>query len=119
RSFILFKQNSAKICFLVITAVIAGNFLPLTSMSPAEDNPGLALNPTLLEGHRHANVHGKVSNISDENVLVEQCRAQSRTAQKPMYEKYSGRMLTVCYRYLKNEDDAMEVLNNAFMKVFS
>jgi RNA polymerase sigma-70 factor (ECF subfamily) len=88
-------------------------------MSPAEDNPGLALNPTLLEGHRHANVHGKVSNISDENVLVEQCRAQSRTAQKTMYEKYSGRMLTVCYRYLKNEDDAMEVLNNAFMKVFS
>jgi RNA polymerase sigma factor (sigma-70 family) len=77
------------------------------------------VHPTLPDASRHANVHGKVSNIADENVLVEQCRSQSRSAQKNLYELYSGKMLTICLRYLKNEDDAMEVLNNAFMKVFA
>lgn len=76
-------------------------------------------NPTIREDSRHADVHGKISNITDEISLVEQCRNQSRTAQKSLYEVYSRRMLTVCLRYLKNEDDAMEVLNNAFLKVFS
>lgn len=75
--------------------------------------------PTLSKEYRHAGVHGKVSNITDESALVEQCRMQSRSAQKSLYEIYSGRMLTICLRYLKNEDDAMEVLNNAFLKIFS
>ena len=82
-----------------------------------ETNP--KAHPTLHNGARHANVHGKVSHIADENSLVELCRNQSRSAQKNLYELYSGRMLTICLRYLKNEDDAMEVLNNAFMKVFA
>src|SRR5712675_206139 len=77
------------------------------------------VNPTLQNGARHSDVHGKVSHIADENSLVELCRNQNRSAQKNLYEMYSGRMLTTCLRYLKNEDDAMEVLNNAFMKVFS
>ena len=81
-----------------------------------KDLPG---DPTLSDGHRHENVHGRISNIDDENSLVEQCRGQSRSAQKALYELYSGKMLTICLRYLKNEDDAMEVLNNAFLKVFS
>jgi RNA polymerase sigma factor (sigma-70 family) len=83
------------------------------------DTKELALDPTFLNGHRHANVQGKVSNITDESSLVEQCRNQSRSAQKNLYELYSRKMLTICLRYLKNEDDALEVLNTAFMKVFS
>jgi RNA polymerase sigma factor (sigma-70 family) len=77
------------------------------------------VNPTIPNGQRHANVHGKVSHITDENSLVEQCRSQSRSAQKNLYELYSRKMLAICLRYLKNEDDAMDVLNRAFLKVFS
>jgi RNA polymerase sigma factor (sigma-70 family) len=87
-------------------------------MAAFEDTKAL-VHPTIPEVPRHANVHGKVSHITDENVLVEQCRSQSRSAQKSLYEMFAGRMLTVSLRYLKNEDDAMEVLNNAFMKVFT
>lgn len=87
-------------------------------MAVIEDTKEL-VHPTIPDVPRHPNVHGKVSNIADENVLVEQCRSQSRSAQKSLYESYSGKMLTICLRYLKNEDDAMEVLNNAFMKVFT
>lgn len=82
-------------------------------------NNGELVYPTLSGEQRQEDVHVKVSNITDESFLVEQCRQQNRIAQKTMYDLYSGKMLTICLRYMKNEDDALEVLNNSFMKVFS
>ena len=35
-----------------------------------------------------------------------------------MYKAYYKAMVTICLRYTKNEDDAIEVLNNGFLKVF-
>jgi RNA polymerase sigma factor (sigma-70 family) len=60
-----------------------------------------------------------MQNTSDEQRLVKQCLLQNSTAQKILYEKYFPMMMAVCLRYLKNEEDAWEVLNNAFLKVFS
>src|SRR4029078_4787133 len=54
----------------------------------------------------------------DEKVLVDDCRKQNRNAQKILYESYLKKMLPVALRYLKSEDDALEVLNDAFLKVF-
>lgn len=42
-----------------------------------------------------------------------------RVAQKWLYEKYSGKMLYVCLRYLKNRDDAEDTMHDAFVKVFT
>ena len=36
-----------------------------------------------------------------------------------LYEKYAGKMLYVCLRYTKNKDEAQDVLQEAFIKVFS
>ncbi len=58
-------------------------------------------------------------NMLDEKVLVEQCLKQNRNAQKILYDKYYKTMIAVCVRYLKSEDDAFEVLNKAFLKVFA
>ncbi len=58
-------------------------------------------------------------NILNEKSLVEQCQNQNRQAQKILYEKYFRKMLAICLRYLKSEDDSLEVLNDAFLKVFS
>ncbi len=58
-------------------------------------------------------------NIHDEKGLVEQCRKQNRNAQKILYEKYYHKMMAICVRYLKSEEDALEVLNNAFLKAFA
>ncbi len=58
-------------------------------------------------------------NMLDEKVLVEQCLKQNRNAQKILYDKYYKTMIAVCVRYLKSEDDASEVLNKAFLKVFA
>lgn len=44
-------------------------------------------------------------------------RGESR-AQKVVYERFAGKMLTVCHRYCANRDDAEEVLIDGLMKVY-
>jgi len=39
-------------------------------------------------------------------------------AQKIVYEKYAGIMLGICFRYLKNQLDAEEVMLNGLVKIF-
>lgn len=57
--------------------------------------------------------------ILDEKSLVEQCRKQNRNAQQVLFERYSPKMMTISLRYMKNEADALEVLNTSFLQVFS
>lgn len=57
--------------------------------------------------------------LLDEKALAEQCRKQNRHAQKVLFDKYFSKMMTVCLRYLKSEEDALEAVNNAFLKVFA
>ena len=51
--------------------------------------------------------------------LVQGCRAKNRLAQKYLYQRYYGRMVVICKRYTKNEDEAIDVLNRAFLKIFN
>ncbi|KAB2917982.1 MAG: RNA polymerase sigma factor [Bacteroidetes bacterium] len=50
--------------------------------------------------------------------LIDLCRNNDRKAQKRLYEYFFGKMYAVCLRYVKQEDDALEVLNAGFFKVF-
>lgn len=50
--------------------------------------------------------------------LIDGCIANDRSAQELMYRRYYGKMMSVCRRYVKQTDDAMSVLNLAFLKVF-
>src|SRR5215510_6632755 len=54
----------------------------------------------------------------DEHTLVQECLRQNSNAQKTLYKKYFPKMIAVSLRYLKNKEDASEVLNTAFLKVF-
>ena len=47
------------------------------------------------------------------------CKRGERIAQRWLYEKYSGNMFYVCLRYLGNEDDAQDIMHDAFVKVFA
>lgn len=51
--------------------------------------------------------------------LVDGCLDKNRTAQKRLYERYFGQFMGVCMRYASCRDDAMVMLNNAFMKIFT
>ncbi len=50
--------------------------------------------------------------------LVEQCKANDRQAQLKLYRQYCDGMFCVAMRFLNNEDDAEDVLQEAFIKAF-
>ena len=54
-----------------------------------------------------------------EEAILQGCLKNNAAAQKTLYEKYSGKMLVVCYRYAHNREDAEDMLQEGFIKVFS
>jgi RNA polymerase sigma factor (sigma-70 family) len=54
----------------------------------------------------------------DDHQLVRDCLKGSRPAQKLLYEQYAGILLGVCYRYTKSMEDAEDILQEGFIKVF-
>lgn len=59
-----------------------------------------------------------MSNEQEHKNIIEGCKQANRKAQEVLYKAYYKAMMTICLRYTKNEDDAVEVLNNGFLKVF-
>ncbi|MBM3435359.1 MAG: sigma-70 family RNA polymerase sigma factor [Bacteroidetes bacterium] len=54
---------------------------------------------------------------ADKNI-IEGCIAGKRNAQHQLYNRYSPAMLGVCLRYCRNLEDAEDVLQEGFIKVF-
>ena len=54
----------------------------------------------------------------EERNLVQACIARERWAQQKLYEDYYGKMMGVCLRYANNEDDALDILHEGYIKVF-
>src|SRR6476660_3357534 len=54
-----------------------------------------------------------------EDAILQGCLENNAAAQKTLYEKYSAKMLVVCYRYGHNREDAEDMLQEGFIKVFS
>ena len=51
--------------------------------------------------------------------LVERIRKKDQGAMSQLYQMYVGVLSSVCYRYVPNEDDARDVLQNSFVKIFT
>src|SRR5215475_9186948 len=49
---------------------------------------------------------------------IERCALNSRESQKKIYTSFYGYAMAVCDRYTNNQDDAIEILNDGFLKVF-
>lgn len=54
-----------------------------------------------------------------EEVLLQGCLINDAYAQQELYYKYSPKMLSVCYRYSKSREDAEDMLQEGFIKVFT
>mgnify|MGYP003949851697 CR=1 FL=1 len=50
--------------------------------------------------------------------IVERCKDNDRNSQHKIYELYYGKMLGICLRYSKNMDDAKDLVQDGFIKVF-
>ncbi len=53
-----------------------------------------------------------------ENRIIENCKKGKHDSFGMLYKKYAPLMLGVCYRYCKTRDEAEDVLQEGFIKVF-
>lgn len=49
---------------------------------------------------------------------IERCALNNRESQKKIYSSFYGYAMAVCDRYTNNQDDAVEILNDGFLKIF-
>lgn len=54
-----------------------------------------------------------------EETIIAGCLRNHPAAQQELYYRYSPKMLAVCYRYAKNREDAEDMLQEGFIKVFT
>jgi RNA polymerase sigma factor (sigma-70 family) len=52
------------------------------------------------------------------NEIIEACKKNERSAQKVIYENFFSRFYIVCIRYIKDKEEALEVLNDGFINMF-
>ncbi len=51
--------------------------------------------------------------------LIEACKQENRRAQQTLYDRYSPLLFGVCKRYVKNREDAEDILVEAFFKILT
>ncbi|MBQ3699430.1 MAG: RNA polymerase sigma factor [Prevotella sp.] len=51
--------------------------------------------------------------------LVERIRQKDQRAMTELYQRYVEELSSVCYRYVPQENDAKDVLQNSFVKIFT
>jgi len=54
-----------------------------------------------------------------EEAILQGCLQNDAVAQKELYNRFSPKMLAVCYRFGHNREDAEDMLQEGFIKVFS
>jgi RNA polymerase sigma factor (sigma-70 family) len=53
-----------------------------------------------------------------ESQILEGCLNKNASAQEALYAHFSPRMLGVCYRFARNREDAEDMLQEGFIKIF-
>lgn len=51
--------------------------------------------------------------------LIRDCLAQKRKAQHKLFKSYYSSMMNVCLRYANGSDEAQDMLNEGFIKIFA
>jgi RNA polymerase sigma-70 factor (ECF subfamily) len=54
-----------------------------------------------------------------DDLLLKGCLKNDAASQKELYNRYSPKMMAVCYRFAQNREDAEDMLQEGFIKVFS
>ncbi len=55
----------------------------------------------------------------DDETLVNECVRGNPKAQRLLFDRFSGKMMTVCLRYTKDLHEAEDVLQEGFVKIFN
>lgn len=62
-----------------------------------------------------------MDDLNDDKVLilVDGCKKNDRASQKMLYEHFYTFAMRICQRYASGPDEALEIMNDGFMKVFN
>ena len=52
-------------------------------------------------------------------LILDGCRRENRDAQRRLYEHFFGYGMSICLRYSKSRDEALEIFNDGLLKVFT
>ena len=58
-------------------------------------------------------------NNMEEQELAVGCRRGDNKARRELYERYAGRMLALCQRYVGSREEAEDLLHDGFLKLYS
>ena len=50
--------------------------------------------------------------------IVKKCKRHDRLSQRKIYELFYVKMMSVCFRYARDEDEAKDMVQDGFIKVF-
>jgi len=53
------------------------------------------------------------------DIIINKCRQHDRDSQRLLYRHFYNYGMTICLRYAAHREEAKEILNDAFVKVFS
>lgn len=54
-----------------------------------------------------------------ESELIEGCLNKKQRFQKLLFDRFAGKMMSVCLRYANDEQQAQDILQEGFIKVFN
>lgn len=60
-----------------------------------------------------------IINGRTEKEILKACLKGDRQAQKDLFYLYSGKMMAVCLRYARNQQEAEDILQDGFIRVFT
>jgi RNA polymerase sigma-70 factor (ECF subfamily) len=81
-------------------------------MQPSAYRPGHGYASTPTQNRRND------PSMLDEEALINGCIRGERAMQRALYERFSRKMLVVCMRYSKGRQEAEDILQDSFIKVF-
>ncbi len=55
--------------------------------------------------------------MTDEQLIIK-CKKGNARAQKLLYDKFGGKLMGICYRYAGDTDEAKDILQEGFIKIF-
>lgn len=58
-------------------------------------------------------------NGKTEKEIIKACLSGDRSAQRDIFNLYAGKMMAVCLRYAKSRPEAEDILQDAFVKIFT
>lgn len=59
------------------------------------------------------------NSVQDISEIIDGCKQWKRGSQEALYRQFFGYAMAICLRYANNKNEAIEILNDGFLKIFN